>query len=156
MKIENYRLVYCSVAKHSIGEAEDQAIVSISEKNNKKCGVRGVLLRSEMGYTQILEGSRPAVRATFLRISRDRRHHSLKIFSECWSEVVLFKTWGMKYIKVPERYLNNRSVRAKSNISSDHLSIATHCAIHANFGIAEISSHFQKMRRELSSRQEQS
>lgn len=146
MTTGNFRLVYSSVAKHPTGGISDQEILKTSIKNNRKSGVRGVLVRSEVGFTQILEGSNSAVCATFSRISRDSRHHSIKVFSECWSEVVLFPTWEMKYINIPRKALGDIGWGAKNNIASDRLAIATHRLIHANFGIAEISSHFQKMR----------
>ena len=92
------QLLYASNTHRDVPEAVLEDILAKSRTNNAACGVTGVLLYSEGGFMQVLEGEDAAVAQTYARIRVDKRH---------WNAMVLldraapraFGDWSMGFEK---------------------------------------------------------
>lgn len=78
------------------GSAE-QDILSTSRRMNDAAGLTGFLHRESEVYYQWLEGPEEEVRATFSRISADRRHGAIEVLDRQSTETRSFPTWSMGY-----------------------------------------------------------
>jgi hypothetical protein len=90
------QLLYASNTHRDVSDAVLEDILAASRRNNAACDVTGVLLYSEGGFMQVLEGEDAAVAATYARICADKRH---------WNTMVLlnrdapraFGAWSMGF-----------------------------------------------------------
>jgi hypothetical protein len=95
------RLAYVSVSLLADDPNERRHIADIllsSRRNNEACEVTGALLATDHNFTQVLEGERDAVEATYGRIVRDPRHKDLVLILYQLIEVRQFPDWAMAYI----------------------------------------------------------
>jgi hypothetical protein len=79
-----WRLIYtsrrtCTDAAASYDEVAD--IQAVATGNNQRSALSGALIASPSRFAQVLEGPRPALEATFERISCDSRHDDLLVMS---------------------------------------------------------------------------
>jgi len=95
-----HQLVYVSAASWALSNIELNEILDASRRNNAAAGITGLLLHVDRGFLQILEGPRPALRETFARIGRDRRHTALRVLVEQESDGRLFTGWTMGFEKL--------------------------------------------------------
>ncbi len=70
-------------------------IIASAIRHNRTVGLTGLLLTVQGNFIQALEGNINVVRATYARISMDRRHHDLQIISQGPAERRLFGEWNM-------------------------------------------------------------
>ncbi len=90
------QLLYASSTQRDVSDAVLEDILAVSRRNNAACEVTGVLLYSEGGFMQVLEGEHAAVAATYARVCADKRH---------WKAMVLldrnapraFGAWSMGF-----------------------------------------------------------
>ena len=90
------QLLYASNTHRDVSDQVLEDILAVSRRNNAACEVTGVLLYSEGGFMQVLEGESAAVAATYARVCADRRH---------WNAMVLldreapraFGAWSMGF-----------------------------------------------------------
>ena len=91
------RIVYFS--ENRIGVSRRHArigeLLSTAITRNRQNQVTGALLRDDLWFVQVLEGSPAAVQATFDRIVPDPRHHNVKIISKTMVNKRLFGEWSM-------------------------------------------------------------
>jgi hypothetical protein len=73
-----------------------------SRHNNALDGITGLLWSDGQRFIQALEGPRASVEATFLRIARDNRHHSLDLLSDRMTDEREFGTWNMEHRRTME------------------------------------------------------
>jgi hypothetical protein len=73
-------------------------ILLTSRRNNDESEVTGVLLATDHNFSQVLEGERQAVEATYERIARDPRHKDIVLILYESIEVRRFPDWAMAYI----------------------------------------------------------
>lgn len=88
-------IAYLSTAVRPPEVAEIEAILAASQARNAAAGVTGLLCHHDGSFLQFLEGEAPAVEATYARIARDERHHSLLRISNREIERRLFPDWTM-------------------------------------------------------------
>ena len=93
-----YRLIYKSRSVEPLNWDIVRAITSVSEANNEKQDVTGVLLASRTHFLQAIEGRFEDVNAVFRRIVRDPRHDELSIVAFSLMDARLFGGWGMRGI----------------------------------------------------------
>jgi hypothetical protein len=90
------RLMYCSV---SAPEMTPQALTQIFEvavRNNQRDDITGALLSNGGLYMQYLEGPEVAVRALWVRIQADTRHHSIvQLYEQVLQAPRLFPHWAL-------------------------------------------------------------
>ncbi|MFN3587081.1 MAG: BLUF domain-containing protein [Moraxellaceae bacterium] len=93
-------LVYVSAAAQPFSEAELQALLETSRRNNQRDNITGMLLYRDGDFLQVLEGPEDAVRATYARIGRDRRHGRFIMLDESHIDTRAFNQWAMGFRRV--------------------------------------------------------
>ena len=68
------QIVYVSSGCHEYSAAKLEEITEVGRRNNRNCGVTGILLHYSGNFLQLLEGEHAAVGATYARIVADPRH----------------------------------------------------------------------------------
>ena len=95
------RLVYISASLLADDPNERRQIADIlltSRRNNEESKVTGALLATDHNFSQVLEGERDAVEATYERIARDPRHKDIVLILYESIEVRRFPDWTMAWI----------------------------------------------------------
>lgn len=91
------QLIYISTARHALLTAEPSAILAVSQRNNRRVGVTGMLMFDGLRFLQALEGDEVAVRSTFERIRADDRHRGVVALSDRRIAAREFGTWDMAF-----------------------------------------------------------
>lgn len=95
------RLAYIStslLAEDPSARRQVADILLASRRNNAESEVTGALLTTDRNFTQVLEGERQAVEATYDRIARDKRHKDIVLTLYESIEVRRFPDWAMAHI----------------------------------------------------------
>ena len=91
-----YQLAYCSVLKQHMSASAVQDIVDVSQCNNVKNNITGMLLIEQGLVVQWLEGKEADVRALWARLQSDSRHHCLvELLHRSFIKERLFLDWAM-------------------------------------------------------------
>jgi hypothetical protein len=93
-----FRLVYASRAIVPVlprFEATVAEILVVSQANNARLEVTGLLLAHQGWFVQTLEGPRRNVSAVFSAIGRDLRHAQLELLAGGAASTRLFGRWSM-------------------------------------------------------------
>lgn len=93
-----HRLLYCSRQTFAPGtdpEAEIEAIVTASVRNNARIELTGLLLAHQGWFLQALEGPAQSVMTTYQRILNDRRHAESRVLAAGPVERREFGNWNM-------------------------------------------------------------
>ena len=97
------RIKYISRFAPSLSDADLDAIVSESQRNNEALGLSGVLVTSAGLFMQVLEGPPEAVEPVYDAIVRDPRHsHILLLSVEENIEARMFPNWFMRRLQLDE------------------------------------------------------
>lgn len=81
-------------------------ILETSQKNNRECGITGILVQDKMLYFQYLEGRRELMADCVLRISGDTRHNNVVVIFSCKTNALFFDGWSLAEAKLPQRKQN--------------------------------------------------
>jgi hypothetical protein len=95
--MSNYYICYKSKAENFTNESEILNILNLSQKNNLKNNITGMLLYIEDSFIQLIEGDKKDVEILFGKIQRDKRHHSVKILSQGEINGRFFQNWVMGF-----------------------------------------------------------
>ena len=92
-----FRIVYVSDA---VGAASDKLmplidIIGVSDRNNRRDHLTGVLVRHDGRFLQAIEGARVDLDRSMARIGGDHRHRDLRILSDRSVAARLFPNWAM-------------------------------------------------------------
>ena len=68
-----------------------------SNQRNKEAGITGMSLYKDGQFMQVLEGPGEAVTETFSRISKDPRHHGIKVIVQGAVQERRFPGWSMAF-----------------------------------------------------------
>ena len=96
-----FQLVYVSTMIEN-DMAEFPAILESAVRNNRRRNITGMLLYSEGGVLQVLEGEKDAVLETFLEIQQDPRHYSIIVLLEEDIAARQFPSWSMGFRHLTE------------------------------------------------------
>ncbi|MBD2177721.1 BLUF domain-containing protein [Pseudanabaena sp. FACHB-1998] len=97
------RLTYISSFSRSLSKREIEAIGHISQTNNSREGITGVLLSCNSIFFQILEGDEDCIDRLYEKILRDDRHNGiLCLKSEQNVSTRKFPDWSMEVIVLDE------------------------------------------------------
>jgi hypothetical protein len=93
------RLIYFSEIKlRLVGRAQQIAeLQAVSVDRNRQVQVTGALVYDDLWFVQALEGEPLAVKSTFDRIARDKRHANAKIIRAANTPSRLFGEWSMGF-----------------------------------------------------------
>lgn len=92
------RLIYISSASGKFGQADLDAILATSRKNNSARGLTGMLLFHDGCFFQVLEGEAAIVERTFATISNDTRHGGVIVLESRTIAERGFPQWSMGYV----------------------------------------------------------
>lgn len=95
-RLELQRIVYCSQARRPEIALQSLAeILAVSDRNNRRDNLTGVLLVSRGRFFQVLEGAAQDLDRTMNRIRLDPRHHDVDVVNRGAIRSRLFGQWGM-------------------------------------------------------------
>jgi hypothetical protein len=86
-----------SLLEPSQAAMEVKRIVETSRLRNRRLGVTGVLIATNMGFAQVLEGDTASIDQIFGSIRRDARHEDVTVLSD--EDIVRrrFEQWSLAY-----------------------------------------------------------
>lgn len=102
------RLVYASIARPDLHISELMQIRKQAKTFNAAHDITGVLCYGSQAFLHLLEGSRDAVNALYVRIVADPRHSQVVILSHSVTKKREFREWPMKMISVDEPFASDR------------------------------------------------
>ena len=106
MHTDLYRLVYLSAATEEFAEEDLNEILRTSRRNNQRRGITGMLLYSDGGFIQALEGPRDEVLDLYETIKQDPRHGSTIKLIDGPTEERDFSEWEMGFKQVDAKTAN--------------------------------------------------
>lgn len=92
-----YHIVYLSSAVEKFSADDLLQILTISRRNNDRCGITGMLLYSDGNIIQVLEGEEKCVNETYERIEKDYRHRGIIQLINGAIPSRNFPTWSMGF-----------------------------------------------------------
>ena len=96
MSLELERVAYCSHAmRPDVAMLTLVEILAVSDRNNRRDELTGVLLLSRGRFFQVLEGRGQDLDRTLTRIEADPRHRDLSFVLRRPIRSRLFASWGM-------------------------------------------------------------
>ncbi len=104
------QLIYVSSALKKQSDAELDAILESSVRNNKKNNVSGMLLYADGNFLQVLEGEEAAIDETFTRVEKDPRHHGIIVLERDAIQERSFAQWSMGFRLVNEADILDKPV----------------------------------------------
>lgn len=101
MSLKLQRVAYCSHATRPEMALQMLAeILAVSDRNNRRDNLTGVLLISRGRFFQVLEGAAQDLDRALVRISADRRHRDIVIVAREDVSNRVFSQWGMVAARV--------------------------------------------------------
>ena len=96
-----FRIVYVSEAAGpaASGLMPLVDIIGVSDRNNRRDQLTGVLMRHEGRFLQVLEGARVDLDRTLARVRSDGRHTNLAVLSDRRVEARIFPDWAMARVE---------------------------------------------------------
>ena len=95
-------LVYVSTATVGLSLDDFLAILDVSQRNNQRFGISGLLVFNGTNFMQCLEGDRAAVNDRLHHIGRDDRHNGLSVIDNRELSKRQFAEWDMGGRYLPE------------------------------------------------------
>lgn len=97
-----FHIAYVSTATTPLDDKELAAIARISQINNQKFGVTGILIYGNNKFLQFIEGPEFNIYKLMSLISKDARHHSLDILRREFITRRQFENWHMRLTNLNE------------------------------------------------------
>lgn len=101
------QLIYTSAAVKNMSQAELEAILETSVRNNTRDGLTGMLLYHDGSFMQAIEGDEAVVMATFHRIQQDLRHGQVFMIEQRAIPERCFSRFSMGFRKLASSDLSN-------------------------------------------------
>lgn len=109
-------LAYLSAATAPFEKRDLEDILAVSNRNNRRQGVTGMLCYYDGSFLQFLEGAEADVEAAYRRIATDPRHTGLITLYRREIQARLFSDWSMALARVdavdPEQRAFCKGLRA--------------------------------------------
>lgn len=93
-------LLYASSAPFLLAEPDLVELLRVSQTNNARLGITGMLLYKGGNFMQVLEGPDDAVQTLYARIGRDPRHHAIETLLNDSITERDFPHWSMGFQNV--------------------------------------------------------
>tara|TARA_R110000796_G_scaffold170945_3_gene287878 strand:- start:5896 stop:6348 length:453 start_codon:yes stop_codon:yes gene_type:complete len=90
-----YQIAYVSVTNRPLAASDVSDILNVSQKNNERERITGLLMYHDQLFFQVLEGELSSVKTSYERIGFDERHHGLALVWEGEVEERAFPAWSM-------------------------------------------------------------
>lgn len=91
-----FHIAYVSTATVPLDQKELIAIERISQINNQKFGITGILVYGDEKFLQYIEGSEFNVRRLISLIAMDARHHGIDMLRHEFIPMRQFSNWHMR------------------------------------------------------------
>ncbi len=119
------RLVYKSQTSWDILSNEMlRELAILSERENARRGITGLLILSGESFLQVLEGDSEPVNQLYRNIVRDGRHHDVQLISFEHITGRVFEDWGMRVADLNELPVASREfLRSKYADEEGYLEI---------------------------------
>lgn len=88
-------LIYVSTATPGLDQDDFLALMTTSQRNNRRFGITGLLVFNGFNFMQFLEGDRSATNELMHRIRMDERHGGMNILSQQQAHRRQFSQWDM-------------------------------------------------------------
>ena len=92
-----HQLVYISTSRSEISPDLLREILAVSQRNNARVGVTGLLVCGGNRFLQVLEGPVAAVCDTYERIQQDQRHFATVVLTSRRVSARAFGEWSMAF-----------------------------------------------------------
>lgn len=93
-------VVYTSRSSSPMPPYEVEQLVQASRIRNRACGLTGLLVWSERGFAQCLEGPQDAVDERSATIFADARHRDVRVLLDAAIDRREFPNWSMGYASI--------------------------------------------------------
>ncbi|MEM9297249.1 MAG: BLUF domain-containing protein [Bacteroidota bacterium] len=107
-----YYLIYVSYANGKPSDYDLKEIAQVSQRNNQRTGISGMLVYLGGKYLQILEGEKEAVLNLYKTIAGDPRHQRQRILIEGDINKRNFENWAMGF-----KMLNHQDFKDLSGLT---------------------------------------
>jgi hypothetical protein len=112
-----HRLIYLSKVANHVRYEDAESIAEVSNRNNERVGVRGLLIYTPSHFLQVLEGDPVAVRKIYDRVKGDARHHRIKILFDAMVPAAEFGKWAMA-VKMPTAEIRSEAMSELSGTTA--------------------------------------
>ena len=105
-----YYIIYLSAGVNWFTQAELEALLAISNTQNRLNNITGLLLYADGNFIQLLEGDEATVKAVYKKISSDQRHKGVTHIASGNLAARNFPDWAMGFksiSKISETPLKN-------------------------------------------------
>jgi hypothetical protein len=93
-----YQIAYTSLSNSPLDETTLSDILEVSQRNNDRDVITGILLYNDQTFFQVLEGKQSAVEDCYYkRIENDSRHSCLSLIWYGPTKIRAFSDWAMEY-----------------------------------------------------------
>ncbi len=93
------RMMYLSQAAIGITKEHVKSVLEVSQRNNTRLGITGVLVHGGNLFVQVLEGAETTVLKQYVKIIDDRRHSDCRIIHISPTSERMFQNWSMGNIE---------------------------------------------------------
>ena len=93
-----HQIAYVSLSEAPLEAEMLSEIMAVSQRNNTRDGISGVLMYHDLEFFQVLEGKQSLVEQCYKRIQHDPRHSSISLMWKGASGAHAFPTWAMGYV----------------------------------------------------------
>ncbi len=115
-----HHIAYASSSRDYLLHAVLSEILEVSERNNARDGITGVLMYHDRLFFQVLEGDRDLVEHCYERIVKDFRHTGISLMWDNPVEERVFSDWAMGYAgSVPIGDYTSASSRSLADLLSE-------------------------------------
>lgn len=101
-------MTYSSYATAGLQPSELEAILKVSEHNNARDGLTGVLMFNGAIFVQSVEAPKASVDQLMARLAADPRHCQIDIHDDRAISKRIFADWSMGYVKLDGGWLEGQ------------------------------------------------
>lgn len=122
-------IIYLSAGVNWFNESELKDILTVSNVNNIRDNITGLLLYGEGNFIQLLEGEENDIQKTFNKINEDQRHKGITHIASGELKERNFPDWAMGFRSIDSVSLNqfngyyNPSKKAPLLNKNNHIAI---------------------------------
>ncbi len=93
------RILYISAIADGVSDIDVQIILGVSQVNNRRLDITGMLVQSHGHFVQLLEGRSSVVRDLMGKIAADPLHRDLRLLHDQPIERRQFSRWAMGLVR---------------------------------------------------------
>ncbi len=101
-------VTYSSFASPGLQPAELEQIVKVSQSNNARDAVTGLLMFNGAAFVQTIEGPAAAIDRLVMQLANDARHCEMEICDDRTLDLRIFPDWTMGYVRMEGGWLEGQ------------------------------------------------